>query len=99
MVVKRVGPLSVAKNAAVLYAVLGLLVGAMFSLAAMAGAFSAAGEDGAGVAAGVAGLFGIGAIVIAPIVYACIGFVGALIACSLYNIIAAMVGGIELDVE
>ena len=30
MVVKRVGPLSVAKNAAVLYAVLGLIIGGLF---------------------------------------------------------------------
>ena len=95
MVVKRVGPLSVAKNAAVLYAVLGLIFGAMFSLAAMAGAFSQATEP-VGM---MAGLFGIGAIVILPIFYACMGFVGALIMCALYNVIAAMVGGIELDIE
>ena len=99
MVVKRVGPLSVAKNAALLYAVLGLIFGALFSLAAMAGAFSAAGEEGGGLAAGMAGLFGVGAIVILPIFYACLGFVGALIMSVLYNIVASMVGGIELDVE
>jgi len=99
MIVKRVGPLSVAKNAAVLYAVLGLIVGGMFSLAAMAGAFGAAGGENSGVAAGVAGLIGVGAIVIAPIFYACIGFIGAIIACALYNVVASMVGGIELDVE
>ena len=99
MVVKRVGPLSVAKNAALLYAMLGLIIGGFFSLAAMAGAFSAAGEDGGGVAAGIAGLLGVGAIVIAPIMYACIGFVGALIMSVLYNIVSSMVGGIELDVE
>ncbi|HEV8397028.1 MAG TPA: hypothetical protein VGQ37_22255 [Vicinamibacterales bacterium] len=97
MIVKRVGPLSVAKNAAVLYAVLGLIVGGMFSLAAVAGAFGS--SDETGVAAGIAGLVGVGAIVIAPIFYACIGFVGALISCALYNVVASMVGGIELDVE
>ena len=100
MVVKRVGPLSVAKNAALLYAMLGLVIGAMFSLAAMAGAFSGfAGEEGVGLAAGMAGLFGVGAIVVAPIMYACFGFVGALIMSVLYNIVASMVGGIELEVE
>jgi hypothetical protein len=99
MVVKRVGPLSVAKNAAVLYAILGLFVGGMFSLAAAAGAFAGSDGDGSGGAAAIAGLVGMGAIVIAPIVYACIGFVGALIACTLYNVIASMVGGIQIDVE
>ena len=95
MVVKRVGPLSVAKNAAVLYAILGLFAGALFSLAAVAGAFA----DDSGAAAGLAGLLGVGAIVILPIFYACIGFVGALIMCALYNVIASMVGGIEMEVE
>ena len=99
MVVKRVGPLSVAKNAAVLYAVLGLIVGGFFSLAAMAGAFGAAGSDNGGVPAIVAGIMGVGAIIIAPIMYSCIGFIGALIGAALYNVVAGMVGGIELDVE
>jgi hypothetical protein len=95
MVVKRVGPLSVAKNAAVLYAVLGLFFGALFSLAAMAGAFA----DQSGARAGIAGLVGVGAVVMFPIIYACIGFFGALIMCTLYNVVASMVGGIEIDVE
>lgn len=99
MIVKRVGPLSVAKNLAVLYAILGLIVGGFFSLAAMAGAFGAAGSDNGGAAAAVAGIMGVGAIVIAPIIYACIGFVGGLISSVLYNLVAGMMGGIELDVE
>ena len=100
MVVKRVGPLSVAKNAAVIYALLGLVIGGLFSLAAMAGAFSGfAGEENVGVAAGMAGLFGVGAIVIAPIMYGCIGFVSGLIMSVLYNIVASMIGGIEMEVE
>jgi hypothetical protein len=99
MVVKRVGPLSVAKNAAVLYAVLGLIVGGLFSLAAVAGAFGSAAADDSGIGAGIAGIMGVGAIVMFPIFYACIGFVGAIIACALYNVVASLVGGIELDVE
>jgi hypothetical protein len=95
MVVKRVGPLSVAKNAGVLYALIGLIVGAFFSLFAMAGVFSR--DSGAG--AGIAGLVGVGAIVRFPIFYACIGCVGSLIAATLYNVVAGMVGGIELDIE
>ena len=95
MIVKRVGPLSVAKNAGVLYAVIGLIVGAFFSLFAVAGAFS---RD-SGAAAGIAGILGVGAIIMFPIFYACIGFVGSLIAAALYNVVAGMVGGIELDLE
>jgi len=99
MVVKRVGPLSVAKNAAVLYAILGLIVGGLFSLAAMAGAFGAAGSDNGGAAAAIAGVMGVGALIVAPIMYACFGFIGALIGAALYNVVAGIVGGIELDVE
>ena len=98
MVVKRVGPLSVAKNAAVLYAVIGLVFGALFSLFGMAGALAGGGEN-SGLGAGIMGMLGVGAIVILPIFYACLGFVGALIMTALYNIVASMVGGIELDVE
>jgi hypothetical protein len=100
MIVKRVGPLSVAKNAAVLYAILGLFIGAIFSLAGVAGAFAGGGfGEGSGPAAGIMGLLGVGAIVMFPIFYACIGFVGSLIGAGLYNVVASMVGGIELDVE
>jgi hypothetical protein len=97
MVVKRIGPLSVAKNVAVLYAVLGVIIGAFFSLAAVAGAF--AGAEDAGVGAGIAGIIGVGAIVAFPIFYACLGFIGSLIAAVLYNLVASMVGGVELEVE
>jgi hypothetical protein len=96
MVVKRVGPLSVAKISAVMYAVIGIIVGALFSLAGVAGAL-AGGDSGAG--AGIAGMIGVGAIVVFPIIYACIGFVGSLIAAALYNVLASMVGGIVIDVE
>ena len=77
MVVKRVGPLSVAKNVAVLYAILGLVIGAFFSLAGVAGAL--AGAEDSGVGAGIMGIIGVGAIVAFPILYACLGFVMSLI--------------------
>ena len=98
MVVKRVGPLSVAKNVAVLYAILGLVLGAFFSMMAVAGAF--AGFDEAGVGpAGIMGVIGVGAIVVMPIFYACLGFVMSLIGAVLYNMLSSMVGGIEVDLQ
>ena len=56
MTIKRVGPLSCAKIAAALYAVIGLVAGIFLSLAAMAGAF--AGDDGPGGILGT--MFGVG---------------------------------------
>lgn len=94
MIVRRVGPLSFAKITAILYALMGLLFGAIFSLISLAG-FAAAGQQ-----EGAAGmLFGVGAIVVLPIFYGVLGFVFSLIAAALYNLIAGWVGGVELDVQ
>ena len=96
MTITRVGPLSVAKVAGILYVVIGLIAGCVLSLAAMAGGFaaSAADADGAGP---MAALFGVGAIVILPIFYGVFGFIGTLIMAWLFNVAAGIVGGIEVD--
>jgi hypothetical protein len=98
MVVKRVGPLSAAKIAAIIYAIFGLVFGALFSLFGMAGALAGGGEN-SGLGAGIMGMLGVGAIVMLPIFYACLGFVGTLIGALLYNMVASMVGGVEVDIQ
>ena len=95
MTIKRVGPLSCAKIAAALYAVLGLVAGVFFSLAAIAGAF-AANQEAAG-AMGV--VFGVGAIVVLPIVYGCIGFVGDADPGRRLQRARQAVGGVEVDIS
>ena len=95
MVIKRIGPLSCAKIIATLYAILGLIIGCIFSAIALAGGF---GSETSG-AAGIGAMVGVGAIIIFPIVYGCLGFVGTLIAAWIYNVLAGFVGGIELDVQ
>ena len=42
-------------------------------------------------------LVGIGAIIIAPICYAILGFIGGLIGAVVYNFAANMMGGIEIE--
>jgi hypothetical protein len=96
MVVKRVVPLSAAKLMGVVYALVGFLVGGLISLfAIVGGAIGAASGDNqfAGM------LFGAGAIVVLPIFYGALGFVMTLIGAALYNVVASMVGGVELDVQ
>jgi hypothetical protein len=95
MTITRVGPLSLAKVAGLLYVVIGLIAGAFFSLVAMGGAAlgAASGDDGAMFGA----LFGVGAIILFPIFYGCIGFVGTLIMAWLFNFAAGIVGGVEVD--
>jgi hypothetical protein len=95
MVVRRIGPVSCAKIAGTLYTVLGLFIGACFSLAAMAGAFASSDSN----AAGIGTLIGAGSVLVFPILYGVLGFVMSLVAAWLYNLVAGMVGGIELDVQ
>jgi hypothetical protein len=92
MVITRVGPLSVAKVAGLLYAVLGVLAGGIFSLVAMAG-FGA----GASEYSPFAAMFGVGAVIVFPIFYGCIGFVMTLIMAWLFNIVVGITGGVEVD--
>ena len=94
MVVKSIGVLSVGKVLACLYALLGLLVGGFFSLLAIAGAAAGAANGGP-----AALLFGVGAIIILPIFYGLIGFVGGIIMAALYNVVASIAGGIEVQLE
>jgi Transmembrane domain of unknown function (DUF3566) len=96
MVINRIGPLSLAKLAGVLYGILGLIGGAVFAAIAAVGGLSAAGEsEGAAFAA----FFGVGAIVFFPLLYGGMGFLMALIGAALYNVIAGMVGGIEVQMQ
>ena len=95
MVIRRVGPLSLAKVTGVLYAIIGLFFGGIMSLFSMVGsAFAPQGSD-----AGFMGMaFGVAAIVILPIFYGILGFVFSLIGAALYNVIAGMTGGVEIEV-
>jgi hypothetical protein len=95
MVIERIGPLSCAKLSGTLDAAIGLIFGAIFSMIALAGGMAANSSNGAGMAA----WFGVGAIIIFPVCYGRIGFVGTLVAAALYNVRANVVGGIQMDVE
>jgi hypothetical protein len=94
MIVKRVGPMSLAKISATLYALIGLIIGACVSAVSMIGG-ALGGSD-----AGMMGLvFGAAAVILLPVIYGLMGFVGSLIGASLFNLAAGWVGGIELDTE
>ena len=97
MVINRVGPLSVAKLAGMLYAILGLIFGAIISLIALAGGM-AANSDEPGAAIGGA-IFGAGAVIVLPILYGGLGFVMTLLMAGLYNVTARIVGGVRIDVS
>lgn len=96
MQLKRIGALSLVKVFLVLYGGIGLIVGVIFALAAIAGATAGMSEE-AGPLAGV--LFGAGAIVFLPILYAVMGAVAALLIAGLYNLAAGLTGGVEIELR
>ena len=99
MVITRISPMSCAKVSGLLYAVIGFLIGACISLVMMT-IGSAMPQDEAWPMAPMFGaLFGIGAIVMMPIFYGIMGFVGGAIVAAAYNLIAGWTGGIELDIR
>lgn len=95
MVIRHLGPLSLAKVGAVIYAIFGFILGCFFALLALGGGMSADAADSRVFGA----LFGVGAIVAFPIFYGCLGFVGLLFAGWLYNLVAGVVGGVEVDLQ
>jgi hypothetical protein len=105
MIVKRVAPLSVAKVAGIIYAVLGLFFGVFFSMftliwrASLSGLSNSGVSNAPGFPPAVGLLFGAGAIVVMPVFYGVMGFVFALIGAALYNVIAGWVGGVELEIQ
>lgn len=88
MVIRRLGPLSCAKVAGLLYLILGLVFGACLSLVSILGF---------GNYSPLQGMFGAAAIVTLPIFYGLLGFIGALIMTALFNFVAGIAGGIEVD--
>ena len=95
MVINRIGPLSCAKIVGTLYIFVGLVAGGILSLLAMAGAFASTTSDASYFGA----FLGVGSIIFFPLFYGCLGFVSALIGAWLYNLLAGVVGGIQLEVQ
>lgn len=73
------------KVLAILYGAMGLVLMPFFLLASFAG------PDRGG--------FGLGLSLALPVVYAVMGFVFTAIGCALYNLVARLVGGIEVEVQ
>jgi hypothetical protein len=98
MVITRISPMSCAKVSGLLYAVIGFVVGACISLV-MLTVGSMAQDETMPMGAMFGALFGIGAIVMLPVFYGILGFIGGAIVAAAYNLVAGWAGGIELDVR
>jgi hypothetical protein len=94
MIIRRIEPMSCAKVGGTLYALLGLVIGVCFSLLSLVG-FGALGGSGSSMGA----LFGVGAIILLPILYGVLGFIFMYITAALYNVAAKFAGGLALEIE
>lgn len=100
MVLKRIGVLSAGKVSGILYAGMGLIIGLIFSLVAVVGSAIGSMSDSGGAEGALLGmLFGLGAVIFMPIFYGLIGFLTGIVGAFLYNLVASVAGGIELELE
>jgi|RhiMetdeSRZDD1v2_1073273.scaffolds.fasta_scaffold195939_3 hypothetical protein len=96
MVIRRIEPMSAAKVGGMLYALLGLLIGVIFTLIS----FTGMGMMGAGSGMGsYSMMFGAGAIIILPILYGILGFIFCGISAAFYNLAAKLAGGLEVQTD
>lgn len=103
--IKKLGIISVAKIYAVMMFVISLLIAIPYGLViiviSLVGGASAGSQDGfSGLMVGGGGIvMGLVVMIAIPIFYACIGFIAGIIGALVYNILAGIVGGIEIEVE
>ena len=88
--ITKIGVLSLAKFTALMYALFGFLAGIFFSVFSLLGIKTEAGNLGHAV--------GMAAIIVFPILYGALGFVGGLITGFFFNLISNWLGGIEIEI-
>ena len=97
MIIKRIGPVSCARIFGTLYAIIGFFIGALFSLLALIG--SSASQTTTANRGVVTAAVGVASVILFPLIYGAFGFVSTLVIAWLYNLLAAFVGGIQIDVQ
>jgi hypothetical protein len=92
-IVKSVGVLSVAKIMGLIYACMGLIFAPVFLVVGMMGSLVAQDKNP------LAGMAGVVLAVLIPFIYGAMGFIIGAICALLYNLLAKLVGGFELELE
>jgi len=83
--IRRFGVGQTAKVVAVLYAIMGLIIVPIFPIASMLSPNKSQ--------------FGTGFALALLIIYGVVGFIFTAIGCALYNFVAGLVGGIEVELD
>ena len=92
MVLSRIEPMSFAKIYGAIGAMLGLVIGVLYAFFAMAFSSMLGGES-------IGGALALGMVIGFPILYGVLAFVGGLLMAWLYNVVAARIGGVELEFD
>jgi hypothetical protein len=97
MITSRIGIGSLAKVAACIYASIGLFIGVCVFLVSLLGLGFP--TDDARMPRGIAPVFGVGAVIILPLLYGTLGAVVLSVVAMLYNMVARTVGGAQIEVD
>ena len=97
LTITHLGVFSVAKIYGAIMAVFGLIIGVIYGLFVML--FGAAMMSQSRGAGGASVFVGLVMMIVIPIMYGVIGFVGGAIAALIYNVAAGIAGGVEIEVE
>lgn len=89
---RRIGVMSVGMFGAAAGAIGGMIAGAMFFLISLVGVGAAGGQN-----AGIPMVGGVAALVMVPLMYGIFGFIGGIVNAVIYNVVAGMSGGIEME--
>ena len=95
VIVNKVGVSSLGIVVGCVYALFGLVVGAIMTLISILGALAA---QSFGAFGAISLLFGVGSIILLPIFYGIIGIIVGILAAWFYNMVAKWIGGIKLEV-
>ncbi|MDY0021491.1 hypothetical protein [Arenimonas caeni] len=97
--IRKIGVLSLGKLMAIMYALIGALFGLLYALFALigGGAMMAAGSGDAALGGGMMMGLGVAAVIVLPILYGILGFIGGLISALFFNLAARFAGGLEIE--
>ena len=91
--ITKIGVLSLGKIMGIIYAILGLIFGAIMTLFSLAVGPMMYSQGAEGM------LFGAGAIIVLPVFYGILGFLSGIITALVFNAVTGIIGGLELEVE
>ncbi len=98
LTVRSLGVLALGKVMGCIYGFFGLIFGALFSLFSVVGGMGMMGSE-MGSEQAIPLLFGVGAIIILPLLYGVMGFLAGLLTALIYNLCAGFIGGVEMEVD